>query len=430
MRIVAVLLALGFGCYQVLARVWVAVLQRSSILSLGDPIVLLAIVQCIRARGFTHMPAIARKSLATYLLTILLVVVLAGPRDSGFWCGQILLALAYAAILCAAVVVGVEKISSLSIRCWVAVTAGVILLSPLLDTLLFQYVPEYAHKYGWLSLRLCLMLKHANAFSAYLIFITLLLVLGLSRRRLTRFDWLSIVLLVLMSLCTVSRDEFVVLALLFQLAYLRTSKVYLAAITLGLALVVMAGALAREFTVLPGRFPFLDFNTPSLYRAVAHEPYARAFWNASWPEKLAGLGPTEASERAFQGKSRELVERAFVPVEGSPTDVEAAMRAHFRPHNLWLDVLCNGGLIWLSGWLVLILTPLAGSTSGWTRRRRQVAFFLTLLTMSSLSRDLDRLRWFLPEIALCHAAWHEGGRPDDEGDGELREACVREKKEA
>lgn len=358
--------------------------------SLGDPLIVLAFLACLRTGS--RPPLVVRQALGIYLALLVLVALVVG-RDAKFWLFQLGMALVYYTTHAVVHEHGVLRLCRLALRWWLAVTVLVVLWMAWTG-IAFQYVAGYQDEAPWLALRLSLALNHSNSLASYLLCIGLVAVLSLRKDR--------VVLLVLLPLAlwTKGRD-LLLLVFLVLVSWLleRDRRWWLSIPAILVGGLILFGCLTREFAVVPR----VDFSRPSLYRAEAHEPYARAYWQATPLEQLVGRGPTLARDRAWELKSPEQLARAMNVGPTNQADLAEAMARRPRPHHTVLDFLNAGGLLWLTGFLVLVALPLRGAFPVRSREGKLALLFLILLGVASLSRDLERLRWFWVELALCQA---------------------------
>lgn len=376
--------------------------------SLAEPLLFALIALSWRWAVFRSLPGAARRSLLLYA-AVLLILLLVHPVERLFWISQLYLALLYATILALALSQPLQPLCRLALRWWLVVTLVLIGLLGALDVSLVQYVPEYATSSPWLSVRLRLLFNSSNILASYLLMVTLLATLGLSGQRPGALGRLALVLLVGLALLTRSRDLLLILVMLAALARFAahtqlTRRLSLIGVILSTGL-VLTGFLTREIMVLPQTPPYIHFKSPSVYRALAHEPYLRVWMQAEWSERLLGVGLSEAAWRSQALRFRAQAEKAAAPMGVGPNTVDQWMERRYGPHNTLIQILMAGGLLWLSAMSYLLLAPL------WPIRKvatgplaRLATLFLALLLVHAMSRDLARTRWFWAEVAFCQAA--------------------------
>lgn len=370
----------------------------------AGPPLLLAWVAIARAGLLRQLPAAARGAFMVYLgaLGFLLVV----HPEPKVWLKQFYFFSIYLAVFVVARSLGTGPFCRLILRWWLGLTS-LLLLAGLAGVPLFQYVAGYEDSSSWLTMRFAFFSGGGNKLASYLFFVSLVAALALARGPLTRLELVALTVLLSLSILTRGRDLLLTLCLLSWLAGLRAREgpgSWLWRVAAGglLALIVF-GCLTREHMVLPTR---ILWNTPSLYRAVAHEPYILAYWNASWWEKLVGFGWPSASRRAQEFKSRQLLERALEPMNPSQAEVEETFQTPRGPHSGFLFLLCLGGAVWVGATLFLAGGPIFRTRPDWSRPEVRLVVLAAVLMLAHLfTRDAPRLGWFWASLALCQAAW-------------------------
>ncbi len=368
------------------------------------PPLLLALFAIARAGLLHQLPFAARRAFLVYLGGIAILLVVHPERK--VWLAQFFFFLIYVAVFVVARNLGPGPFCRLVLRWWLALTS-LLLLAGLAGVPLFQYVAGYEDVSGWLTIRFSLFSGGGNKHASYLFFVSLVAALALARGPVTRLELVALTVLVSLSILTRGRDSLLTFCLLLWLGRLRAgaglwSRIWGLAAG-GLLAVIVLGCLTREHMVLPTR---IDWRTPSLYRAVAHEPYVRAYWNATWWEKLVGFGWPSAALKSQEFKSRQLLERAYAPLSPSEAEFETALQTPLGPHSGFLFFLCLGGLVWSSATLVLAGGPIAWTRPDWSRPEvRLVALAAVLMLAHLVTRDAPRFGWFWATIALCQVAW-------------------------
>ncbi len=391
-----------------------ALLQIGVLTSLvAAPPLLLALLAIARAGLLHQLPPAARRASLVYLGVIGFLLLVHPERK--VWLAQLYYYLIYLTVFLVARDLGTGPFCRLVLRWWLALTS-LLLLAGLAGVPLFQYVAGYEDSSSGLTMRLALFSGGGNKLASYLFFVSLVAALALARGPVTRLELVALTVLVCLSILTRGRDSLLTFCLLSWLGGLRSGaglsgRLWRLAAG-GLLVAVLAGCLTREHLVLPTR---IDLSTPSLYRAVAHEPYVRAYWNASWWEKLVGLGWPSASRRAQEYKSRQLLEQAYAPLSPSEAEIEEAFQTPLGPHSGFLFLLCVGGVVWFGATLVLVGGPNSVTRPDWSRPEVRLVVLAAILMLAHLvTRDAPRLGWFWASLALCQAAWlacPEAGEP-------------------